>query len=130
MGRRERENTGFTCENCRKEVAALTNGSYRNHCPRCLYSKHVDHTQGDRLSRCGGLMAPVGLDFRGDKGFQIVHQCLRCRTERKNRVAVDTVQPDDLELLASLSGLEDAPPTGSGLPPPAGQQWSSSQIGK
>ena len=104
MGRRERENTGFTCDNCGTVVAALTNGSYRNHCPRCLYSKHVDCVQGDRSSRCRGPMVPAGLAFRSDKGFQIVHRCLTCGTERKNRVAVDTVQPDDAELLASLSG--------------------------
>ena len=105
MGRRQRENTGFTCDNCGAAVAALTNGSYRNHCPGCLYSKHVDRAQGDRSSRCGGLMEPVGLVFRGDKGFQVVHRCLRCRIERKNRVAVDTVQPDDVGLLSSLSGI-------------------------
>ncbi|WDF05905.1 RNHCP domain-containing protein [Shouchella hunanensis] len=34
------------------------NGSYRNHCPFCLYSKHQDIIPGDRASTCGGLMEP------------------------------------------------------------------------
>ena len=61
---RKRENTAFTCEHCGREVVPLTSGSYRNHCPFCLYSKHVDALPGDRMSECGGLMEPVGLTYK------------------------------------------------------------------
>ena len=37
----------FVCENCGKEVKKL-GYSCRNHCPECLYSKHVDKNPGDR----------------------------------------------------------------------------------
>ncbi len=98
MSRRE-ENAPFTCEHCGREVLPLTNGSYRNHCPFCLFSKHVDVTPGDRMNECGGLMPPAGLRYRSGKGFQIVHRCLRCGRESANRAAEDSVQPDDLEEL-------------------------------
>ena len=100
---RQDENAGFTCAHCGKEIVALTNGSYRNHCPVCLYSLHVDQIPGDRTNRCGGLMRPVGLHFRRKKGWQIVHRCILCGGGSVCRIAVDTVQPDDVALLATLS---------------------------
>lgn len=81
----------------------LTNGSYRDHCPTCLWSRHVDADRpGDRASGCGAGMAPVGLAWKSGKGTQVVHRCTRCRTVRRVRVAVDTVQPDDPAVLAGL----------------------------
>ncbi len=103
---RKTENTGFVCENCGKEVLPLTNGSYRNHCPFCLYSKHIDVVPGDRKNRCKGLMEPTGLKFKSGKGFQIVHKCLRCGIGKVNKVAQTTVQPDKVEMLAGLSSRE------------------------
>lgn len=97
------ENSGFTCEQCGQEVVPVTNGSYRNHCPFCLYSKHVDVLPGDRMSVCGGLMKPVGFAYKSGKGFQIVHKCLWCRCTSVNKVAKDTVQQDDIEALERLS---------------------------
>ena len=46
----------FTCEECGSPIEG--NG-YTNHCPNCLYSKHVDINPGDRKSTCGGIMAPI-----------------------------------------------------------------------
>ena len=99
---RKKENTGFICGYCGREVAPLSNGSYRNHCPFCLYSRHVDLAPGDRRSDCGGLMRPVGLKFKAGKGYQIVHECLRCGAERVNKIAENTVQPDEIEAVAGL----------------------------
>ena len=98
---RSEENTGFVCAHCRRHVKPLTSGSYRNHCPFCLFSRHVDVVPGDRRSGCGGLMEPVGLR-RSKKGFQVIHRCLRCRVERLNRIAENTEQPDDIEALVQL----------------------------
>ena len=100
---RRKENTGFVCENCGREVLPVTDGSYRNHCPFCLYSKHIDIEPGDRVGRCGGLMRPVGLIYKSGKGFQLVHRCLKCGEEKVNRVAELSVQPDDMEELLKLS---------------------------
>ncbi len=81
----------------------LTNGGYRNHCPVCLYSKHVDIVPGDRASACRGPMPPVRLERRSGKGAVVVHRCQWCGFERANRVAVDTVQPDDVAAIARLA---------------------------
>ncbi|SHH91154.1 RNHCP domain-containing protein [Virgibacillus chiguensis] len=93
---RKRENTSFQCEKCGAEVIRLTNGSYRNHCPYCLYSKHLDNTPGDRLSECKGLMKPIALDYSAKKGHQILHQCVKCKKTQKNKAATDTVQEDNI----------------------------------
>jgi hypothetical protein len=100
VGRRA-ENTGFVCARCGETVLALTNGSYRNHCPTCLWSLHVDEAPGDRASACGGPMEPIGLQ-RGAKHLQVVHRCARCGLVRPNRVAERTVQPDRFEALLLL----------------------------
>jgi len=35
-------NESFTCGNCGKQITKHPEGSARNHCPFCLYSKHLD----------------------------------------------------------------------------------------
>ena len=80
----------FICEYCGKPVEPLENGSYRNHCPLCLWSKHVDKDgPGDRESLCQGLMKPTGVDYDGKKGWMIVHECVRCGKRITNRTAPD-----------------------------------------
>jgi hypothetical protein len=80
----------FTCGHCGFQV---TGNGYTNHCPRCLWSKHVDRDgPGDRLSSCGGLMQPVGLDQRGGKGWLVLHACTTCDKRIPNKAAPD----DDL----------------------------------
>lgn len=78
---------GFSCKKCSKPVEPLGKG-YRNHCPHCLYSLHVDkNLPGDRASECGGLMTPIRLESgsrKGYLGFDILHRCERCRKEIKN----------------------------------------------
>ena len=104
MARRD-ENTGFICAYCGQNILALTNGSYRNHCPICLHSLHVDQKPGDRASKCHGLMRPIGLQFRSKKGWQLVHCCVSCAAVSVCRIATDTVQPDDSSALAPLHGI-------------------------
>ena len=99
---RSEENTGFTCQNCGQQVLPLSDGSYRNHCPFCLFSKHIDVSPGDRGNKCGGLMEPKRLTYRSGKGFQILHKCLKCGEEKVNRVAGGQVQPDDIDELTRL----------------------------
>jgi hypothetical protein len=99
---RQEENTGFVCGNCGIEVVPVSDGSYRNHCPFCLYSKHVDVLPGDRQSDCGGLMEPVGVYYHTKKGYQIRHRCLVCGAQQSNKAALETVQPDDFDLLIRL----------------------------
>ena len=64
----------FTCENC----GFVNKGTgYTNHCPRCLWSKHVDINPGDRQSVCQGLMKPVQVEIKGQE-YIIVHRCTKC----------------------------------------------------
>lgn len=98
---RSTENQGFCCEHCQRMVLPVTNGSYRNHCPFCLCSKHVDIVPGDRRNPCRGLMDPIGLRT-GKKGYQIVFRCRQCGFSNANRIAEQTEQPDDFGLLLRL----------------------------
>jgi hypothetical protein len=75
----------FTCENCGFHVVG--NG-YTNHCPHCLFSKHVDINPGDRLEACGGMMKPIGVE-KTPNGFDVIHKCLKCGVTRKNKAARD-----------------------------------------
>ena len=82
-------NEGFICKNCEHTNPPLA-GSCRNHCQECLFSRHDDaNFPGDRLSGCHGLMKPQKLDYKGQKGYIIIHQCLKCRHKSKNKVATD-----------------------------------------
>ena len=101
MGRKN-ENQGFICENCSEEVLPLTNGSYRNHCPLCLYSKHVDEIPGDRQNSCRGLMKPTSIRHKARKGLQIIHICLKCGAEKANIVAENTLQCDSVDEVVKL----------------------------
>ncbi|GHV29579.1 RNHCP domain-containing protein [Clostridia bacterium] len=99
---KETENVGFVCENCGCDVRPLSNGSFRNHCPACLCSKHVDNQPGDRIAKCFGLMEPVGVVATSKKGLQILHRCLMCGEERLNKIAENTEQCDDYQFVLEL----------------------------
>jgi hypothetical protein len=90
----------FRCRHCRMYVGSLpSGGSHRNHCPSCLYSRHVDDRRpGDRASTCGGSMSPEGL-FTRPRGEQVIlHECQSCGQERWCRVGAD----DDYQALMRL----------------------------
>lgn len=79
---------GFICEHCGKKVEPL-GYSCRNHCPECLYSKHVDVNPGDREETCHGLLEPIDIEINSKKGYVIVFKCKKCGAIRKNKVASD-----------------------------------------
>jgi RNHCP domain len=80
----------------------LSNGGYRNHCPACLWSKHVDVRPGDRAATCRGLMRPVRIESRGGKGLAVVHRCEACGFTRPNRIADDPGQGDDVDAIIAV----------------------------
>lgn len=88
----------FICENCGEKVKKL-GYTCRNHCPKCLHSKHVDINPGDRQEECKGILEPVGLEIDSKKGYVIVFKCKKCGKIRKNKAAND----DNKELLIHLS---------------------------
>lgn len=87
----------FICENCGKKVDKL-GYSCRNHCPHCLYSKHVDINPGDREETCRGLLEPIDIEINPKKGYVIVFKCKKCRAIRKNKIAED----DNMELIYKI----------------------------
>ena len=97
-------NSAFTCAHCACLVLPLENGSVRNHCPRCLYSLHVDEFPGDRASLCGGVLEPIGVEQHSKKGWVIVHLCQKCGAIRRNKAALDDPnQPDDFNEIIAIS---------------------------
>lgn len=68
----------FVCEKCGVEVVG---DGYTDHCPRCLWGKHVDEEiPGDRASECGGLMKPTESEYKAGK-YKIHYKCSKCRHE-------------------------------------------------
>jgi DNA-directed RNA polymerase subunit RPC12/RpoP len=96
--------TPFICGHCGRRVGPLPSGGRnRNHCPYCLYSRHVDgERSGDRASSCKGMMEPIGLFERPNGEEVITHRCLVCDYERFNRVGAD----DDEAAVAALPHIE------------------------
>ena len=64
----------FICENCGEEVKG---SGYTNHCPVCLWSKHVDINPGDRENSCQGLMEPVNAYFKSQQWY-LEQKCQKC----------------------------------------------------
>lgn len=84
----------FVCEHCGTQVQG---SGYTNHCPKCLWSKHVDISPGDRAERCGGMMEPIALEG-SSPSYRIVHRCSVCGTERRVNAS-----DDDPQALLSLA---------------------------
>jgi len=85
----------FTCEQCGE---AVSGDGYTNHCPKCLWSKHVDINPGDRAAECQGAMEPSALCQKGGE-YIIAHRCTRCGFQRNQRARKE----DDFEALLALA---------------------------
>lgn len=91
----QRKIEDFECGKC---GFAVKGNGYTNHCPKCLFSRHVDVHPGDRAAECGGLMEPVFLE-QADGEQKLTHRCVVCGHEKKNRVDSE----DDFEALYALA---------------------------
>jgi len=90
--RKKKEN--FICDVCGKKVFGT---GYTDHCPNCLFSKHVDIFPGDRKAGCGGLMKPLGITKKNGK-WQILYRCQQCGHQKYNQVEEDDNQAKIVEL--------------------------------
>ncbi|MDE1870887.1 MAG: RNHCP domain-containing protein [Candidatus Micrarchaeota archaeon] len=86
----------FTCDVCKKNVKGT---GYTDHCPRCLWSKHMDINPGDRASDCGGLMEPVKSE-NDRNGFIIIYECRKCKVRKRVRAAENDNEGVLIELLS------------------------------
>lgn len=87
----------FICEKCNRSVKKLKYTA-RDHCPYCLYSKHVDINPGDRLNTCKGMLKPVKIE-KFKNTYKIIYKCEKCKGLHKNIMAND----DDMDLIIELS---------------------------
>ena len=119
-------NADFRCLHCGYPVSAnsiLSAVGHRNHCPYCLWSRHMDLlAAGDRLSACKAPMRPLGLIFKrankkysqlGSGELMLVHICTDCGRVSLNRIAADDDVDCLLETFERSLGLDQ--PTRSGL---------------
>lgn len=90
----------FVCENCKRNVTKL-NYTARDHCPYCLYSKHVDINPGDRLNTCMGMLVPIDIEKFKDT-YKIIYKCEKCGMIHKNIAAND----DNMNKIIELSMKE------------------------
>jgi hypothetical protein len=81
----QRKKEDFVCEKCGFKVEG---SGYTNHCPKCLWSKHVDVNPGDRAAKCGGMMEPVEIEMKEGE-YVITHRCVKCGYQKKNKAAAD-----------------------------------------
>lgn len=95
-------NGDFICAHCHQPVSAdplLSGVNNRNHCPYCLWSKHMDLFEaGDRLAACKAPMQPLGLALKQTRKkygplaqgeLMLVHHCTACQRVSLNRIAAD-----------------------------------------
>ena len=97
----------FVCEVCGQFVKG---DGTTDHCPRCLWAKHVDEeVPGDRASMCKGLMRPIRSEYRNGV-FRIYYKCERCNHDFWVHAAVAKamadqrkVEGDNRDLLIELT---------------------------
>lgn len=90
-------NETFICENCLEQVDVLK-GTARDHCNKCLYSKHVDVFPGDRMNKCMGLLKPIAVEKFKDT-YKIIYKCEKCGEIHKNIMASDDNFDEILKLM-------------------------------
>lgn len=93
-------NESFICLNCGMQVEKAKSG-YRNHCPFCLCTQHVDVFPGDRLENCHAIMDAVGLNQKHGEWI-ITHRCRTCGKEQNNKVAGDDSKDALVELAKNI----------------------------
>ncbi len=102
----QKNDCGFVCANCGRQVLPLGKSS-RDHCPFCLCSLHLDVNPGDRASDCGGIMEPLRAEPDPRKGYILTFRWRKCGYIHRNKAGYGVeIQPDDLQKLISLTGSE------------------------
>ncbi len=97
-------NEGFVCDNCGGRVPPTSGTTPRNHCPFCLWSKHLDINPGDRANPCRGMMRPVGINTDSKKEYVIVHECVKCGARMRSKsIRNDGNASDDFAVILELS---------------------------
>lgn len=88
----------FTCEVCGNVVEKL-NYTARDHCNKCLSSKHLDIMPGDRSANCGGILVPIAIEKGAKDKLKIVYKCNKCGEIKRNVLASDDNFDKVLEIM-------------------------------
>jgi len=109
----------FKCKQCQAAVYTqpmISGVQNRNHCPYCLWSRHVDHRQaGDRMSACKAIMQPIGLTVKRSCNkygglmygeLMLIHCCCECGKFSINRIAADDQTERLMEIFYASIGLD------------------------
>jgi hypothetical protein len=91
----QRRTENFICEKCGFSVRGT---GYTDHCPECLWSKHVDINPGDRNCNCGGLMEPISAEKKSGE-YIIYYKCQECSKTHRIKATTD----DDIEKIIEIS---------------------------
>lgn len=112
---------GFQCRHCLAYVYThpiVSGVQNRNHCPYCLWSRHVDHTRvGDRMSACKAIMQPIGLTVKRRQNkygghvlygeLMLIHRCNDCGKVSINRLAADDQVERIMELFQESFSMDE-----------------------
>ena len=111
---------GFTCQHCGAYVYTLPETAgvqNRNHCPFCLWSRHLDYQQpGDRMSACKAVMQPIGLTRKPAHNkyvccqlgeLMLIHRCSDCGKLSINRLAADDQSDIIAHIYRASLGLDE-----------------------
>ncbi|PIP15278.1 hypothetical protein COS51_00440 [Candidatus Roizmanbacteria bacterium CG03_land_8_20_14_0_80_36_21] len=118
----EQNKEGFKCSHCRRWVSTseFIGTHHRNHCPSCLWSKHVDLDKaGDRKASCDAGMEPLGITLK-QAGFDkygrsrrgelmLIHHCTNkdCNKISINRIAGDDNPESILRVFEGSQTIDD-----------------------
>ncbi|MBD5400265.1 RNHCP domain-containing protein [bacterium] len=89
----------FNCAHC---GAVVHGNGYTNHCPKCIWSRHVDINPGDRAATCMGMMRPIAAAPASDH-FIITHKCETCGKTIRQKSSPD----DDTDTIIKISANDD-----------------------
>jgi len=98
---------GFRCCYCKQWVpfSRFIGTAHRNHCPFCLWSKHVDlEKPGDRMSQCHEGVDKYGRRRQGE--LMLIHECTGC-----GKISINRITADDSEeaILRVFEGSQKLP---------------------
>lgn len=92
----QRKKEDFVCRHCGERVIG---SGFTDHCPKCLWSRHLDVNPGDRQAICKGLMEPISAEKKGEE-YVIHYRCQKCNYLYQVKASVD----DDFEQILKLMG--------------------------
>ena len=96
-------NEEFICEWC-GEKNPPSKGTCRNHCRKCLCSKHVDEKfPGDRKSECLGKLEVVGAQTHPKHEIVIIHKCQKCGKQIQNKKSADDNLDEILRIMKNVA---------------------------